>query len=166
MMKLECQLFPDDYVKAQYVHLRPSPVFVWLGWIVVALFPLLVVGLFPFAKKSGEWTPFILLVLAAGWLGIHFLILLPRSTRRIFWQQKSLQEKCILEIDAMGVVSTSSMGHAIQKWGDFTKYKRGKGLILAYQSDVIFQMFPKRWFTEEQYAELESYLRQALGKSS
>lgn len=166
MIKIECQLLPGDYVRAQYVHMRPSMLFVWLGWLLAALYPFFLAMMISVALRTGGWTTVMLISFIGLWLILYWLVFLPRAARKIFRQQKTLHEPCVMEIDAEGMVATSSIGHANLKWKDFTKYKRGKGMILVYHSDALFQMFPIRWFTDDQYESFKGYLRESLGKPS
>jgi hypothetical protein len=47
---------------------------------------------------------------------------------------------------------------------DFYKYKVGKDLILLYQSQALFHMFPRRFFSsEEDFKMFRSFLEANLG---
>lgn len=52
------------------------------------------------------------------------------------------------------------------RWTDFLKYKVGKKMVLVYHSDALFQMFPKRWFSEDEWQKFLDILREALGQPS
>ncbi len=107
--------------------------------------------------------PFILIALG-GYLGIVYGVWLPYRTKKIYKQQKTLQEPYDAEITKDELISTSSRGRATIRWTDFHKYKVGKDLLLVYQSDAIFHMFPRRWFHEGEYEALLEILKSTLGK--
>jgi len=60
--------------------------------------------------------------------------------------------------------ASSSHGQTTIDWKDFHKYKKNKRIILLYQSDALFHMFPIRWFSGDQFAEFQEILRANLGK--
>lgn len=162
-MKLRCKIEPSDYVRAQYLHLRPRPVIRWLGILLVAL-SLLVLCQQIFIPPEGTISalPFILFAVLA-YLVIVYGAWLPYRTKKIYKQQKTLQEAFDSELTEEEFISTTSFGSTRLKWRDFYKYKVGKDMILVYQSDAIFHMFPRRWFPDGEYDRLIEILRSMLG---
>lgn len=163
-MKIRCQIEPADYVRAQYLHLRPRPLIKWLGIFLVALF-LLVSLQQIFIPADGKISalPFILLAVLA-YLVITYGVWLPYRTKKIYKQQKTLQEPYDSELTDDEFISTNSIGAARIKWRDFHKYKVGRDMILLYQSDLIFHMFPRRWFGEGEYDRFLAILKSSLGE--
>jgi hypothetical protein len=160
-MKLRAALTPQDYVNAQYLSMRPRPFFKWCGIFLIALTVLMcVVSLFIFPL---HWSAFFI-ALVGVYLMVCYAFLLPHHARKIFNQQKTLQQPYDMEITAEGVSSSGSHGSINMEWKDFHKYKMGKDLILVYQSDVLFHMFPKRWFSDDEFAQLQNYLHENLGE--
>lgn len=162
-MKIRASLTTQDYIKAQYVHLRPRPLIKWCGvsLIGLALWVCFVQLFFPPHGRI-TWRSFVMIGLLAL-LVILFWVVLPRTAKTIFGQQKSLQVVREIEITPEGCTSSSAFGVVTMKWKDFHKYKVGRDLILVYHSDPLFQMFPKRWFSADEYTQFQEYLRANLG---
>ncbi|MGJ8655150.1 MAG: YcxB family protein [Akkermansiaceae bacterium] len=165
-MRIHCQLESADYVSAQFLHLRPRPVFKWLGILLFGLSVLVIVYqvFFVFAVGRGSF-PFIPFG-AIAYLVLSYCVWLPYKSKKLFKQQKALSVPSDVEITEDYFVSTSSLGSAKLVWADFHKYRIGKDLILVYQNDAIFHMFPKRWFTDGEYQELVEILQVNLGRET
>ena len=101
---------------------------------------------------------------ALGYFGLSYLVVLPYRTRKIFRQQKTLQRPYDIRLSEEVLESVSEDGRVKMPWKNFHKYKMSKEMILVYQSDAIFHMFPKRWFAEEQFLEFQNILLRQLGK--
>ena len=165
MITLQCKLKPEDYIKAQYLHMRPSP---WLKYLGIALLSFWLVILVALAFPSGSlisvfdaFTP----ILFFGLIYVLILfVILPWNGRRIFSQQKTLQAEYEIVISPEMIETTSDHGTMRMRLSDFHKYKVGKDLILLYQSQALFHMFPRRFFTsEEDFRTFLSYLEANLG---
>jgi hypothetical protein len=165
MLSILCQLTADDYVKAQYLHLRPSP---WVKYLVLGL-----VGLGLAVLVSGALSPFLLTNLLIAALPILFfgviygfilLVIVPSKTRRVFAQQKSLQAQYEIVISPDTIETTSEQGTSRMAITDFYKYKVGQDLVLLYQSQALFHMFPRRVFdSESDFKQFLRYLEANLG---
>lgn len=163
-MKLHCQIEVSDYVQAQYLHLRPRPLIKWLGIFLIVLFVLVTLQQI-IIPQGGRITILPYILIAVGfYLVIIYGIWLPYRTKKIYKQQKTLQEPFESEISSDEFISTNSLGTARLRWKDFHKYKVGKDMILVYQSDLMFHMFPRRWFCEGDYERFLEILNSALGK--
>ena len=164
-MTLHCQLTADDYVRARYLHLRPRPVFKWLFILAVAaaVVTQALLWLMP-GKERPEMTPLLVQLGLAVYLLFRLLVRLPRRTKAVFSQQKSLQAPYDLEISEDQYQATSAHGTSAMPWRDFHQYKVGPTMILVYQSDALFHMFPKRWFADGEFTEFQQILARNLGK--
>jgi uncharacterized membrane-anchored protein len=91
MITLQCKLKPEDYVKAQYLHIRPSP---WLKYLGIALLSLwlvvVVASVFLPASSSSFHTRILNPILFLGLFFFILLVVLPWNSRRIFSQQQTL----------------------------------------------------------------------------
>ncbi len=69
-----------------------------------------------------------------------------------------------LELTPEGINLSGPYGfHQIQ-WNDnYRRYKASPDFALVYEPSG-FRIFPRRWFTEEQYAEFQHYLREGLAQ--
>lgn len=164
ILKLQCQLTPRDYVQAQFLHLRPRPAFKWIGLVLIGL--TLVVcgyGFLNLSESDAQWAPFAILATLL-YFALFYGVWLPFRTKRLFSQQKTLQEPYEVEISDDALFASDSHGQTTMVWKDFHKYKTGERLILLYQSDALFHMFPIRWFSEDQFAEFRELLRTNLGE--
>lgn len=163
-MKIHCQLEPNDCLEAQLLHIRPRPVLKWLGLFTLLMFTLgAIIHIIITPVRYVSWTPLCMFGVVA-YLVFHFLVLLPRQSRKIFAQQKGLQIPYEIEITEDMYSVASERGNGRCPWSDFHKYKKNKSTILLYQSDVLFHIFQKRWFTEEQFIEFCRILERHLGK--
>ena len=164
IMKLQCHITPEDYVRGQFLHVRPRPAIKWAGLMIVVA--ALAIGIqelvFP-PSGTLAWKPFAILV-ALAYFYVLYAVMLPWKTRKIYKQQKSLQEPYESELTDDAYSFASIHGAATMPWSMFHKYKISKDTILLYQSDAIYHLFPKRWFTEEQFAEFQSILQKHLGQ--
>ena len=163
-MKLHCQITPEDYIRAQFLHLRPRPVIKWVGLLIVVAALALGIQQLIFPPSGAiTWTPFAILG-GLAYFAIMYCVLLPLKTRKIFKQQQTLQIPYESELTDDAFASVSVHGNATMPWSVFHKYKLNKNIILLYQSDAIYHMFPKRWFTENEFTEFRAILQRHLGQ--
>lgn len=164
MMKLQCQLTPRDYIQAQFLHSRPRPILKWIGLFLVGLALVVCVdGFLNLPESEAPWRPFIIFA-ALLYFALFYGVWLPFRTRRLFSQQKALQEPYEVDISDDAFSASSSHGQTTMVWKDFHKYKTNKKIILLYQSDALFHMFPMRWFSGDQFSEFQEILRANLGE--
>lgn len=107
-------------------------------------------------------------VAAAGVLGgaigllacyaLSWSFYLPWKARRMFGQQKSLHETYELEWDEQGLSVHGRLAQSTTPWDAYLKKKENERIVLLYQSDLLFQMLPKRAFTAAQLQALRPYL--------
>jgi len=79
---------------------------------------------------------------------------LPRQSRTIFVQQKSLHGTTIVEWDDIGITFKSPKGQSNFAWDDFTGIDAGNNVILLRQSDAVMNFVPTRALTENQIIDL------------
>lgn len=166
MITLQCKLKPEDYIKAQYLHMRPSP---WLKYLGIALLSLCLVivvasafSSIAFEQVASTFAPLLFLGLLYAFI---LFVILPWNVRRVFAQQKTLQGEYETIISPEMIETTSEHGTTRMRLSDFYKYKVSKDIILLYQSQALFHMFPRRFFTsEEDFNTFLSYLEANLGK--
>ena len=166
-MNIQAKLTAEDYVQAQFLHMRPRPVYKWLG-ILTIFFTLLAAGASTRACIRGcaPWHQPVIIIAALAYLFIWFQLVLPRKARKIFAQQKLLHGPMEIVITPDGFSTAAAHGTSNLKWSELHKYKAGKRLMLVYQSDVIFHMFPRRWFASDaDWDQLQAYLKQSLKQS-
>lgn len=168
-MKLQCKLEPSDYVRTLRLYLRPHPIVKWIG-IFLLLFSFLVIGLHQLVvppSRSGVMLRLAffgsLACLALLYYALYY-VWLPYSAKKIYKQQRTMQEPFEVELNDVEIIETNSLGTSRLRWTDFHKYKLGRDMVLVYQSDPLFQIFPKRWFSEDEYRKFRQILKGALGE--
>ncbi len=161
-MTIHCQITEEDYIRAQYLHMRPRPVFLAAGVLMVAMALIVIVlRLFIYPSASSHASPYILLAVLV-YLALRFFVIMPMSAKRIYRQQKTLHEPYEVEITEEAMRVASTYGESTVPWQTFYKYKVGRDFLLVYQSAAIFHMFPRRWFSDEQFAEFQAILARHL----
>lgn len=146
-MRFNCKIEPADLRRALWVHIRPRPVFAVIG---VAL-ALLLVAVFTLALyrllTSGEGLSLVLTLGACiAYFGWYFFVCLPRRMTRLYDQQKMLHDEFSVEISDEHLTSRNAHGESKIPWSVFHKWKSGGGMVLLYQSDALFHVFPARVF--------------------
>ena len=163
-MKISGQLLWSDYLKAQYLHMRPSTLGAIVRYILPGLFVLVAVaGMIAsaaFAGLSESWPFFIPILALIAAIPLYLYVFLPRRVRHLFEQHKELGAPIEHDITPEGLLSTSQYGNSNRPWDIFRKWKENKDLLLLYITDVQFVMIPKRFCAPEQLAALRTYLDQ------
>ena len=136
---------PRDYVRAQYLHIRPRPFYKVLGTLVLALF-LWAAWL---SLTSGDFGAFdVLFLVTIVALILNFTVYIPWKTRRVYRQQKALQREQSFKFDDAGASISNENGQATMPWSDYLKWKQNDHLILLYLSDCMYHMLPRRMFVD------------------
>ncbi len=164
-MRINAQLSWTDYLKAQYLHMRPGTLGGIMRYVLLGLFfVLLIVAGMASALAVGGWSeswpflvPILLLIVV---IPLYFYVFLPRRVRHLFEQHKELGAPLEHEITPEGLMTSSQYGNSNRPWDIFRKWKESKDLLLLYITDVQFIMMPKRFCTPEQLAALHGYLDQ------
>lgn len=167
MITLQGKLKPEDYIQAQYLHMQPSPWLMYLGIAFLSFCLVIVVSLTPVSVPLTTILSTVFFNALAPLVVFYVFMLLfviPWNARRIFAQQKTLQVEYQTVISPEMMESTSEYGTMRMRLSDFNKYKVGKDLILLYHSQLVFHMFPRRFFaSEEDFNTFLSYLEANLG---
>ena len=155
-LRLDGQLRWGDYLRSQYLHLRPRPLLAVVG---VAFLVLLAWGLYDSVSRwiAGRDTWLFPAMFGAVllYLVLYFCVMVPISAYRIFNQQKSLNLPFSIEASPEALSSFNETGKSVMPWNHFVKWKEGGTLFLIYHSDVMFQLVPKRFF--QSHAELNEF---------
>jgi len=157
---VEGQLTMAEFLRAQYLHLRPRPWVAIVGGVILGA-SLFVIGLSWALRSSERGIPSSAVVLLGVllYLAILFFGYLPWRFRRLFTQQKGLHGSFRLEFADGGVSASTAHGQAQCPWSHIHKWKEGRHLLLLYFSDAMFAIVPKRCFgTKEQLHEFTTLL--------
>ena len=163
MITLRCKLAPEDYIQALRLHMQ-QPWLKFLALVILglhlAIFIHLIVTGSSLAVIFEALLPLFVFVLA---FGIIYFVIQPWNARRIFSQQKTLQVEYEAIISPDMLTTTTQNGHYEMPLADFHKYKVGKDLVLVYQSQVLFHMFPRRFFaSDDDFNTFLSYIEARL----
>lgn len=133
------QLKEDDYVAAQFLHLRPRPVFFVIGIILLVLYALvLVIALF-----NGFYDLlYSILLIGLGGFFLQF------QSKRLFRQYKALSEPVTMEVREDGLFFKRTNGEGLVPWSHIHKWRNNKRLVLLYPAGNVFHMIPSHFFVD------------------
>ena len=152
---------PSDYVRAQYLHIRPRPLYKILGSIVAALF-LWAAWLALTSDDFGGFDILFLVTIVAFIL--NFTLYIPWKTKLVYRQQKALQRKLTFKFDDTGAEVSHENGQSTLPWSDYLKWKKNDHLILIYLSDCVYHMLPRRMFVDQtEFEKLGDLLTEKIG---
>jgi len=80
-------------------------------------------------------------------------LILPRRAEKIYNQQASLRATYTYSWDNDGLSVSSETGQARRPWSDYIKFLENDRLLLLYHSDIMFEIFPKSWFSRQEQAD-------------
>lgn len=164
-MNLNIQLTPEDYVRANYLNMRPRPAYKLAGYVLLAL-TILILGIsfYRVVVSQAEMVVPLAIVGGLAYLAFFFGIRWPQRLKKIFRQQKSLHSPFAVEINDGMLFSKSEIGEVKLTWDHFIKWKENKYLITLYQSDIMLHIFPKRSFASpEELAQFRELLTKKVG---
>jgi len=166
MIKFSGQLTSDDYLDANKLHMRKRG---WKRVLWIVFWVLLGVGALLSADiamqdRNAGLPPLLLILLIAGVQLFLRLFYVPRRVRRVYSQQPNLQLPFESVCTDSGIESSNANSTNRLPWNHLTRWKEGPALFVVYQSDLIFNIVPKRCFAEpEQVDGFRSLLTERLG---
>ena len=164
MLEMSGVLEANDYIRAQYLHLRPRLLYKIIGVVVLAL----VVWGYWLALNDTPYDAWDILFLALPILLVfQFTVYLPWKTRRLYRQQKAMQRHLTYTIDDHGISVESDNGTWKTPWEDVHRFKMNDRLILLYVSDCLYQILPKRFLSEpNDYERLRGLVMEKVSKGA
>ena len=162
-MEIRGELTEKDYLRAQWLHMKPRRGFRAAGYVVLVLF-LLALGLAVASAVAGSaHQPLAHVLLPVLVLG-GVVVLQRYQWKRIYRRQLSLQGLHTYTFSAEGIVASSAHGNGRMDWTVFIKWREDPNLFLLYQADNLFHMIPKRWLTDDrQLAEFRALVSRHAG---
>lgn len=155
-MKFGGTLSEKDYVAAQFLHLRPRPVFAFIGVFLLAAYAL-VLFVFPSLLTFG----------VAVYLVGSFLLYVPWRARRNFRQYAALSESVSVEVHPDGLRFTRKNGEGLLPWSEIRKWRRNQRLLLLYPASNIFHLLPSHFFaSSEAYIEFINETEKRVGPAT
>ncbi len=164
-MRLTYELTASEFVAAQNLHSRRSPVgFVSLAicYVIVPLlgvFLMLSVVSFPkdgftLSSISQEFVP-LLLTLTPLWLHLYW--------RYRFRAIRISKEPCVLDFEDDRIVTEmSGVSRSTVEWIAIKKYRESKRMLLIYLSRASFIAIPRRACEKQEYVELIALLKRKI----
>jgi len=153
-----------DYIRAQYLNLKPRPTMMVVGVLVLVLLSFALV-MATRELLSGQVTSAELLLFGAVLFVAGYFQYLHRGFKRNYRQYKSLHEPFSMELTERELQASSSLGEAKIPWENFVKFKENKHLFLLYPCDNLFHMIPKRLVPDtETQSKIRSLLKEKLGQ--
>lgn len=167
MIELTGKLEAKDYVRAQYLHIRPRPVFKIVGTLLLLLLGWAIWYSY-WGGGSGDLTAYdLMLPGAVVYLVSNYYVYIPWKARRIFAQQKSFHRDAQSKFDDAGLAASSEVGEVTIPWSDYLKWKENGHMFLLYFSEPSFQMIPKRHFaTSGDIKGFRRLLESKIGRSA
>lgn len=134
-MRAEGVIRESDYVRSQYLHIRPRPVFAVIGALILTLFAwALIVS--PSWVMSG----------VAAYLVLWLLVFIPWRAKKSYRQYKALSEPVSVEVRDDGLFFKRENGEGLVPWSHIVKWRQGKKLLLLYPTSNIFHLVPSHFF--------------------
>ena len=132
-----------------------------LVWAILGL--LLILGLL---DPRALMQPFLLaLIGAAIVLFLTIRMVVPFHAKRHFRQAAALRDEIAVTWDDEGVSLSGAHGNSRLAWGEFHRWAENDRLVLLFQSQMLYNIVPKRVLTAEQVDDLRSKLQDAHVKS-
>jgi len=138
---------------------RPRP---WIAFVLLALFCAGVGGGATWLDGNKEEigataTGFALLGLLAAFLVcLATYLALPRRTRRLYRQHKTLHHPCTFGWTEAGLSVDTVNGRTLHPWPDFHRRLVGRRTILLFLNDQLFFILPRRLLDDKAVEDIES----------
>jgi YcxB-like protein len=164
-MILRYTIGASDYKRAMWIHMRPRRILAIPGIVLLVLMvAILIICCYRFFTTGEDFEYILALGAGLGYLCFWFFIYLPFRLRRIYRQLKVLHEEAVVEISDTQIKAKTSHSESNLPWEHFHKWKADKDLVVVYQSDVSFYLFPRRAFSSpEEFQTFQSILKTKLG---
>jgi hypothetical protein len=160
------QLTADDYVAANKLHMqkRGWKRVLWIVfWVLLGVGALLAADITVQDPKAGLTPLLLILFIAAVQLFVR-LFYLPRRVRHVYSQQRNLQLPFESVCTESGIECTNANTSSRLPWNHLIRWKEGATLFVVYQSDLMFNIVPKRCFAQpEQVDAFRGLLTERLG---
>jgi len=156
---------PEDYVEAQRAyqrHLasRGKRVFGAAIFIVGILF--VVAGVYLVVSR-GDMFPTIFCLVYGGFVVLYYGPLKAARFRRDFHKAKTLQGEKTAVVGGEGVYISGAFGESKLHWSAFARYSETPNLFVLFIPPRLFQMLPKRAFSNAGQDVMRQLLAQEVG---
>lgn len=153
-MNIEFRLTLKDYQEASQAHIKSQHLLYFFNWSASILFLLL--GVVMLFSKDILFSVFLVVIGICS--NPSFNPLQNYFIARLWKSQPSIREPMTLEISEEGLTGSSPIFQSTVKWQIYTHFIETTNLFVVYQSKRLFNMFPKRAFSNEQELDEFRYL--------
>jgi hypothetical protein len=155
-MLAEGTITESDYVAAQFLHIRPRPIFAVIGILLVGMFAFVLV-----VKSS--LIKFGILAYFIAWFAVY----IPWQAKRVYRQYHALSKPVWMEIREDGLYFKRENAEGLVPWSEILKWRHGKRLLLLYPASNVFHIVPSHFFaTPEAYVAFVETVKARLGNST
>ncbi len=141
-MTIHCQITEEDYIRAQYLHVRPRPIFLVAGVLMIAAaLTIIVLKLFVYPSTSSQPAPYVLLAVLV-YLALRFFVIMPMSAKRIYRQQETLHDPYEVEITERQYASPAGTATRAPRGGSCTSTRSGRISSSSIPRMRSFTCFP------------------------
>jgi hypothetical protein len=127
-----------DYVRAQYLNVKPGRVFASIGVVLILAY-------FWATYMEPSWAGFLIPLTMV----ILFAVVIPWRAKRSFRQYKALSEPVSMEVREDGLFFKRQHGEGVVPWDHIVKWRRNKALVLLYPTSNVFYIVPGHFFPSE-----------------
>lgn len=163
MIKFDQEIKLQEFIAAQYLHLRPRSFLGVLGSILFVLF--FVVLIKRWCRPGGLDGADGFFIFFVVWTLLYFAAVLPYRVRKTFMQNKFRLHKAEWRIDDAGLHCRSDLGESHLPWDHFIKWKENRRLIILYLVDNQFLILAKRCLgSADAVADARDIIGKGIGK--
>jgi hypothetical protein len=165
-LEFDERITAHDYAQAQMLHSGFRSQLYLAGFTAFTLSGFVVVD----TTAHGKVDPLLCAIEASIWLlGIAVFAgcwpeLVRKRSAKMFTQDKLLQLPYHFEIDDTSLSIRTEWGNQNVPWSSTHKWKSNDKMILVYANDLLFRMFPRRWFSSAaDFAGFKELLARTVG---
>src|SRR5262245_45716900 len=163
-MELRGEITQQDYLRAQWLFMKPRRSFRIAAYILLALYGLLAVLVLATGLAVDEplhAATFLLSPVAF----VPLWYLRRRLLVRMYRRQPSLGGTHAYSLHPDRIMFTSEHATGEARWSVYTKWREDDHLFLIYQGENIFTLLPKRWLDDvPQVADVRRLLSERFGR--
>ncbi|MEM7412231.1 MAG: YcxB family protein [Myxococcota bacterium] len=161
-MTIEGQIAERDFVRAAFVHIRPSPFFAVIG-ALLGLLGLVLACLALFESDLQRVSLGVFILACLLYLGFYFAVWYPYAARRTFRQYKALSLPFTAEVTSDGFRVETELGQGLLPWDHIRRWRESKALFLLYPTDGLYHVVPKSLLLGGLDDEFRGLLKQKIG---
>jgi hypothetical protein len=166
-MKISYHITREDYIDAQKLHRSKSPstfvrAIVLAGKLLAGLGFLTLLILAAVVRDPKVWSNLLpLAVLLVAW-ALVMLVWVPFNWRRSYAKDRRMQHEFTANVSEDGIHLQSSDFDANLKWALYLRFLESDRIFLLYQTNRMFNLFPKSAFAPGEIDDFRQLVRRKL----